>query len=116
MNGWEAAGEDGNGQAMEIPATVVQAMQIPPTFGQPPTPPTQPRVGTLHRATGPLQPSFTRQRPSAPYSVANLPCSVNPARLQPSRVVFPNSQRGRSCESSSGAGARPARWNAMYSS
>ena len=90
-------------------AGIVQAMQMPPTFGQPPTPFTQPRIGTLQRATGPLHPSFTRQRGSSPYSVANRPCSVNPARLQPSRVVRPNSQTGRSISSSSGGGAAPAR-------
>ena len=35
---------------------------MPPTFGQPPIPFTQPRIGTLHLTTGPLQPSLTRQR------------------------------------------------------
>ncbi len=81
---------------------------MPPTFGQPPIPLTQPRMGTLHFATGPLQPSLTRQRGSSPYSVAKLPCSVNPARLHDSRVVRPKSQVGRSRSSSSGAGAIPA--------
>ena len=35
---------------------------MPPTLGQPPMPLTQPRSGTLHLTTGPLQPSLTRQR------------------------------------------------------
>ena len=50
MNGMNLSGNPG----------IVHAMQMPPTFGQPPTPPTQPRIGTLHFATGPLQPSLTR--------------------------------------------------------
>ena len=39
---------------------MVQPMQMPPTFGQPPTPLIQPRLGTLHFTTGPQQPSFTK--------------------------------------------------------
>lgn len=39
---------------------MVQAIQMPPTFGQPPMPFIQPRLGTLHLTTGPQQPSFTR--------------------------------------------------------
>ena len=104
MNGMYLSGKPG----------IVQAMQMPPTFGQPPMPLTQPRTGTLHLTTGPLQPSLTRQRWSEPYSVANLPCSAKPARLQPSRTVRPNSHLGRSCSSSSGAGAIPARWKTRY--
>jgi hypothetical protein len=50
MNGMKRSGKPG----------IVQAMQIPPTLGQPPMPPTQPRIGTLHFTTGPLQPSLTR--------------------------------------------------------
>src|ERR1700722_6941431 len=91
-------------------------MHIPPTFGQPPTPLIHPRIGTLHRATGPLQPSLTRQRGSLPYSVANFPCSVYPARLQLSRVVRANSQVGRSSSSSDGGGASPPRCSTRYSS
>jgi hypothetical protein len=53
---------------------IVQAMQMPPTLGQPPTPLIQPRLGTLHFTTGPQQPSFTRHL-GEPYSVANSPCS-----------------------------------------
>jgi hypothetical protein len=41
---------------------MVQPMQTPPTLGQPPTPPIQPRLGTLHTTTGPQQPIFTWQR------------------------------------------------------
>ncbi len=52
MNGMYLSGKPG----------IVQAMQMPPTFGQPPTPLCQPRTGTLHFTTGPLQPSFTMQR------------------------------------------------------
>src|SRR5438270_13385444 len=84
MNGMYLSGKPG----------IVQAMQIPPTLGQPPTPLTQPRIGTLHLTTGPLHPSFTRQRWSEPYSVAKSPCSANPARLQPSRTVRPNRHFG----------------------
>ena len=65
MNGMYLSGKPG----------IVQAMQMPPTLGQPPMPLTQPRSGTLHFTTGPLQPSLTRQRWSLPYSVAKLPCS-----------------------------------------
>ena len=66
MNGMYLSGKPG----------IVQAMQMPPTLGQPPMPLTHPRTGTLQRTTGPLQPSLTRQRGSSPYSVANWPCSV----------------------------------------
>ena len=88
---------------------IVQAMQMPPTFGQPPNPLCQPRTGTLQWTTGPLQPSLTRQRGSSPYSVAYSPCSAKPPRLQPSRTVRSNSHFGRRASSSSGTGARPAR-------
>src|SRR5215510_11414076 len=104
MNGMYLSGNPG----------IVHAMQMPPTFGQPPMPLIQPRTGTLHLTTGPLQPSLTRQRGSEPYSVAKLPCSVNPARLQPSRTVLPNSHLGRSCSSNSGSGAMPASANTRY--
>ena len=65
MNGMYLSGKPG----------IVQAMQMPPTLGQPPMWLCQPRSGTLHLTTGPLQPSLTRQRWSAPYSVAKLPSS-----------------------------------------
>ena len=38
---------------------IVQPMQTPPTFGQPPMPFIQPRLPTLHCTTGPQQPSLT---------------------------------------------------------
>ena len=38
---------------------MVQPMQMPPTFGQPPMPAIQPRLGTLQLTTGPQQPSLT---------------------------------------------------------
>src|SRR5437764_1115697 len=53
---------------------IVQAMQMPPTLGQPPTPLIQPPLGTLHLTTGPQQPSLTRHL-AEPYSVAKSPCS-----------------------------------------
>jgi hypothetical protein len=49
MNGMNLSGNPG----------MVQPMQMPPTFGQPPTPLIQPRLPTLHCTTGPQQPSFT---------------------------------------------------------
>src|SRR5215468_8632791 len=39
---------------------MVQPMQMPPTFGQPPMPRIQPRLGTLQFTTGPQQPNLTR--------------------------------------------------------
>ena len=39
---------------------MVQPMQIPPTFGQPPIPAIHPRLVTLQLTTGPQQPSFTK--------------------------------------------------------
>src|ERR1700749_5330690 len=86
MNGMYLSGKPG----------IVHAMQMPPTLGQPPTPLTQPRTGTLHFPTGPLQPSLTRQRWSDPYSVAYSPCSANPARLQLSPTGRPTRHVGRS--------------------
>src|SRR3954462_9815258 len=64
MNGMNLSGNPG----------MVQPMQIPPTFGQPPTPLIQPRFGPLHFTTGPQQPSLTRHC-GEPCSVANWPCS-----------------------------------------
>ena len=49
MNGMNLSGKPG----------IVQPMQMPPTFGQPPTPLIQPRLGTLHFTAGPQQPSLT---------------------------------------------------------
>lgn len=49
MNGMKASGKPG----------MVQPMQMPPTFGQPPTPDIQPRLGTLQFTTGPQQPTLT---------------------------------------------------------
>ena len=53
---------------------IVQPMQMPPTFGHPPTPFIQPRLGTLHLTTGPQQPSLTMHF-GEPYSVAKSACS-----------------------------------------
>ena len=64
MNGMNLSGNPG----------IVQPMQMPPTFGQPPTPPVQPRFGTLHFTTGPQQPSLTRHFGES-YSAAKSPCS-----------------------------------------
>ena len=64
MNGMYLSGKPG----------IVHAMQMPPTLGQPPMPLTQPRSGTLHLTTGPLQPSLTRHWWS-PYSFAKSPSS-----------------------------------------
>ena len=64
MNGMNLSGKPG----------IVHPMQIPPTFGHPPTPLIQPRLGTLHFTTGPQQPSLTKHR-GEPYSVAKSPCS-----------------------------------------
>ena len=61
MNGMNLSGKPG----------IVQPMQMPPTFGQPPTPLIQPRLGTLHFTTGPQQPSFTMHF-GEPYSVGEV--------------------------------------------
>ena len=49
MNGMNLSGKPG----------IVHAMQMPPTFGQPPIPSIQPRFVTLQLTTGPQQPTFT---------------------------------------------------------
>ena len=49
MNGMNLSGKPG----------MVQPMQMPPTFAQPPKPPIQPRLPTLHCTTGPQQPGLT---------------------------------------------------------
>ena len=64
MNGMNLSGKPG----------MVQPMQMPPTFGQPPMPAIQPRLGTLHCTTGPQQPIFTRHL-GEPYSFAKSACS-----------------------------------------
>ena len=48
MNGMNLSGKPG----------MVQPMQMPPTFGQPPMPAIQPRFGTLQFTTGPQQPEL----------------------------------------------------------
>ena len=53
---------------------IVQPMQMPPTFGQPPIPAIHPRLVTLQSTTGPQQPIFTRHS-GFPYSVVNTPSS-----------------------------------------
>jgi hypothetical protein len=50
MNGMNLSGKPG----------MVQAMQMPPTLGQPPMPSIQPRLVTLQLTTGPQHPAFTR--------------------------------------------------------
>ena len=64
MNGMNLSGNPG----------IVQPIQMPPTFGQPPIPSIQPRFVTLQLTTGPQHPSFTMHS-REPYSVANCPCS-----------------------------------------
>jgi hypothetical protein len=49
MNGMNLSGKPG----------IVHPMQMPPTFGHPPIPAIQPRLGTLQFTTGPQQPNFT---------------------------------------------------------
>jgi len=63
MNGMNLSGNPG----------IVQQMQMPPTFGQPPIPSIQPRFVTLQFTTGPQHPIFTRHS-GEPYSSANCPC------------------------------------------
>src|SRR5580693_6469805 len=70
----EPGGSSMNGMNLSGKPGIVHAMQMPPTFGQPPTPLIQPRLGTLHFTTGPQQPSLTRHL-GEPYSVAKSPCS-----------------------------------------
>ena len=95
MNGMNLSGNPG----------IVQAMQMPPTFGQPPTPLTQPRIGTLQRTTGPLQPSLTRQRPS-PWLFENSAWSANPARSQLSCTVRPKIRAAGPARRARAAGPR----------
>ena len=64
MNGMNLSGKPG----------MVQPMQIPPTFGQPPIPAIQPRLVTLQLTTGPQQPIRTRHF-GEPYSWAKSACS-----------------------------------------
>src|SRR5438046_9444482 len=66
---------------------MVQAMQMPPTLGQPPMPSIQPRLVTLQLTTGPQQASLTRHL-GEPYSVAKFPCSEYPAGSEPSCTVM----------------------------
>ena len=61
MNGMNLSGKPG----------IVQPMQMPPTFGQPPMPAIQPRLGTLQFTTGPQQPSFTMHF-GEPYFVREI--------------------------------------------
>jgi hypothetical protein len=49
MNGMNLSGKPG----------IVQPMQMPPTFGHPPSPSIQPLLVTLQLTTGPQQPIFT---------------------------------------------------------
>jgi hypothetical protein len=69
MDTAEPGGSSMNGMNLSGKPGIVQAMQMPPTFGQPPTPFIQPRLGTSHLTTGPQQPSLTRHA-GEPYPVA----------------------------------------------
>ena len=88
---------------------MVQPMQMPPTLGQPPMPPIQPRLPTLHWTTGPQQPSFTMHLRRCRTRRRSRPARSSPPRSQPSCTVWPNSQVGRSCSSSGIIGAVPGR-------
>src|SRR5436309_15737044 len=77
-----------NGMNLPGKPGIVQAMQMPPTLGQPPTPLIQPRLGTFHLTTGPQQPSLTGNLP-APYSATMSPSSSTPLRSQPGTPVPP---------------------------
>ena len=52
-------GSSMNGMNMSGNPGMVQAMQMPPTFGHPPTQDIHPRLGTLQFTTGPQQPILT---------------------------------------------------------
>ena len=110
MNGMYLSGKPG----------IVQAMQMPPTFGQPPMPFTQPRSGTLHFTTGPLQPSLTRQRWSEPYSRGEVAVLVEGGavaalvRRAPEEPLRPQlRRRARSsapCRRAAARGRAASRW------
>ena len=84
MNGMKRSGKPG----------IVHAMQMPPTFGQPPTPFTQPRAGTLHFATGPAQPTLARH---VPWSAERV-CEA---------AVLGETRRGRTSRAPCARRARP---------
>ena len=59
VESWAPGGSSRNGMNLSGKPGIVQPMQTPPTFGQPPMPLIQPRLPTLHCTTGPQQPSLT---------------------------------------------------------
>ena len=63
-----------NGMNLSGKPAWCSAMQMPPTFGQPPMPFIQPRLVTLQFTTGPQQPILTMHL-GEPYSWAKSPCS-----------------------------------------
>src|ERR671921_476411 len=63
MNGMNLSGKPG----------IVQPMQMPPTFGQPPIPAIQPRLGTLQLTTGPQQPIVERDDGREPGGLVEQP-------------------------------------------
>src|SRR5262249_14382306 len=95
---------------------IVQPMQTPPTFGQPPTPPMHPRFGTLHRASPPAPRStrscHSRPGPPAPGSPASrcTGASRSRARSRPARSNRPDRRprapSGR--RATAAGGSRPA--------
>ena len=92
---------------------IVHAMQMPPTFGQPPTPAVQPRIGTLHLTTGPLQPILTRQPRGSARVLGELALlgKARPLTGSPGRCGRTARSR-RPWSSSSGISWTPARWSA----
>ena len=106
MNGMNLSGKPG----------IVQAMQMPPTLGQPPTPFTQPRIGTLHCTTGPLQPSLTRQRRRRRAVGELRPARRTRPGRSPRARCARTASRGRPCSSSSSGGPTPARCSTSCSS
>ena len=86
---------------------MVQAMQMPPTFGQPPTPSIQPRLVTLHFTTGPQQPSLHEAFGLTVFG-GELALLVVAAAVAAFVHGLPNSHVGRSLSSSGIIGALPA--------
>src|SRR5579862_971120 len=88
---------------------IVQPMQMPPTLGQPPIPPIQPRLETLQFTTEPQHPCLARHLREL-NDVAKSACSLKPVRVHPSRAIIPKSQVGRPSWSSEIESVSPAMW------
>ena len=105
MNGMNLSGKPG----------MVQPMQMPPTFGHPPIPAIQPRLGTLQFTTGPQQPELHDALRRAVLGRRSRPARSSRRGRSPRARSCRRATSGGPASSSGIIGASPATWYSRYS-